>query len=172
LKKRIKKAFSEKQIARRIGKLGGEIRKDAGKAEVFLLGVLKGASLFLADLMRAIPGEVSYGYINVIRDVADTEVASAMEIDYLHWSDIAGKHVYLLKDVVSTGVIESYLLMQLRQKKPSELKLVALVDRPALRTVELEVDYSAFEADHRGVFVGYGLELTGKHANLPYIGRV
>jgi hypoxanthine phosphoribosyltransferase len=172
LRKRIKKAFSEKQIARRIDRLGAEIRKDAGKADVFLLGVLKGASLFLADLMRAIPGEVSYGYINVIRDMADTEVASAMEIDYLHWSDISGKHVYLLKDVVSTGVIESYLLMQLRQKKPSELKLVALVDRPALRTVELEVDYRAFEADHRGVFVGYGLELTGKHANLPYIGRV
>ena len=172
MRKRIKKAFSEKQIARRIDRLGAEIRKDAGKADVFLLGVLKGASLFLADLMRAIPGEVSYGYINVIRDMADTEVASAMEIDYLHWSDISGKHVYLLKDVVSTGVIESYLLMQLRQKKPSELKLVALVDRPALRTVELEVDYRAFEADHRGVFVGYGLELTGKHANLPYIGRV
>jgi hypoxanthine phosphoribosyltransferase len=172
LRKRIKKAFSEKQIAKRIGKLGAEIRDDAGKAEVFLLGVLKGASFFLADLMRAIPGEVSYGFINVIRDVADTEVATAMEIDYLHWSNIAGKHVYLLKDVVSTGVIESYLLMQLRQKNPSELKLVALVDRPELRTVALDVDYRAFEADHRGVFVGYGLELTGMHANLPYIGRV
>jgi len=171
LRKRIKKAFSEKQIGKRIDKLGAEIRKDAGNAEVFLLGVLKGASFFLADLMRAIPGDVSYGFINVIRDVADTEVASAGKIDY-HFSDIAGKHVYLLKDVVSTGVIETYLLMQLRQKNPSELKLVALVDRPELRTVELDVDYRAFEADHRGVFVGYGLELTGKHANLPYIGRV
>jgi len=172
LKKRVKKAFSDKQIARRIKKLGADIRKDAGKAEVFLLGVLKGASLFLADLMRAIPGEVSYGYINVIRDMADTETARAMEIDYLHWSDIAGKHVYLLKDVVSTGVIETYLLQQLRQKNPAELRLVALVDRPTLRTVALDVDYRAFEADHRGIFVGYGLELVGKHANLPYIGRV
>jgi hypoxanthine phosphoribosyltransferase len=172
LKKRVKKEFSDKQIARRIAKLGADIRKDAGKAEVFLLGVLKGASFFLADLMRAIPGEVSYGYINVIREMADTETASAMEIDYLQWSDIAGKHVYLLKDVVSTGVIETYLLQQLRQKNPAELRLVALVDRPTLRTVELEADYCAFEADHRGVFVGYGLELVGKHANLPYIGRV
>jgi len=172
LKKRVKKEFSEKQIAKRIAKLGESIRKDAGKAEIFLLGVLKGASFFLADLMRAIPGDVSYGFINVIREMADTEIASAMEIDYLHWSDIAGKHVYLLKDVVSTGVIESYLLQQLRQKNPAELKLVALVDRPELRTVELEVDYRAFEADHRGVFVGYGLEMYGRHANLPYIGRV
>jgi len=172
LRTRVKKAFSEKQIAKRISKLGAEIRKDAGKAEVFLLGVLKGASLFLADLMRAMPGDVSYGYINVVREMADTEIASAMEIDYLHWSDIAGKHVYLLKDVVSTGVIESYLLQQLKQKNPAELKLVALVDRPELRTVALDVDYRAFEADHRGVFVGYGLELYGKYANLPYIGRV
>ena len=172
MKKRVKKAFSDKQIARRIAKLGADIRKDAGKAEVFLLGVLKGASFFLADRMRSIPGEVSYGYINVIREMADTETASAIEIDYLHWSDIASKHVYLLKDVVSTGVIETYLLQQLRQKNPAELRLVALVDRPALRTVQLEVDYRAFEADHRGIFVGYGLELTGKHANLPYIGRV
>ncbi len=109
MKTRVKKAFSEKQIARRISKLGAQIRKDAGKAEVFLLGVLKGASFFLADLMRAIPGEVSYGFIDVIREMADTEVATAMEIDYLQWSDIRGKHVYLLKDVVSTVVIETYL---------------------------------------------------------------
>lgn len=172
MRKKIKKAFSEKQIARRINKLGAEIRADAGKAEVFLLGILKGASCFLADLLRAIPGEVSYGYINVVRDIADTAVATATEIDYLHWTDIAGKNVYLLKDVVSTGVIETYLLMQLRQKNPSALKLVALVDRPELRTVELEVDYRAFEADHHGSFVGYGLEWDGKHGNLPYIGRV
>ena len=172
MKKKIKKAFSEKQIAKRIDKLGREIRKDAGKGDVFLLGVLKGAALFLADLLRAIPGDVSYGFIDVIRDMADTAVATAMEIDYLQHSDIAGKNVYLLKDVVSTGVIETYLLQQLRQKNPKSIKLVALVDRPELRTVALEVDYRAFEADHRGAYVGYGLEWDGKHGNLPYIGRV
>jgi len=72
LRKRIKKAFSDKQIAKRIDKLGATIRKDAGKAEVFLLGVLKGTSFFLADLMRAIPGDVTYGFVDVIRDMADT----------------------------------------------------------------------------------------------------
>ncbi|MDQ6803090.1 MAG: hypothetical protein M3041_19985 [Acidobacteriota bacterium] len=171
MRKRIKKAFSDRQIAKRIDKLGATIRKDAGKAEVFLLGVLKGTSFFLADLMRAIPGDVTYGFIDVIRDMADTG-PTAMEIDYLQWSDIAGRSVYLLKDVVSTGVIETYLLMQLRQKNPRSLKLVALVDRPELRTVQLDVDFRAFEADHHGAFVGYGLEWDGKHGNLPYIGRV
>jgi hypoxanthine phosphoribosyltransferase len=172
LKRRIRKAFSDKQIARRVRKLGEEIRADAGKGEVFLLAILKGTSCFLSDLLRAIPGEVGYGFINVIRDAVDTEVATAMEIDYLHFADIAGKNVYLLKDVVSTGVIESYLLAQLREKSPKSLKLIALVDRPALRTIQLEVDFRAFEADHRGIFVGYGLELDEKNANLTYIGRV
>ena len=172
LKRRIRKVFSDKQIARRVRKLGQEIRADAGKGEVFLLAILKGTSCFLSDLLRAVPGEVGYGFINVIRDMADTEVASAVEIDYLHFADIAGKNVYLLKDVVSTGVIGTYLLAQLREKSPKSLKLVALVDRPTLRTVALEVDFPAFKADHRGIFVGYGLEFDEKHANLPYIGRV
>jgi len=138
---------------------------------IFLLGVLKGTTCFLADLMRAIPGEVGYGFIDVVREVADTETAAAMEIDFLSWIDIAGRNVYLLKDVVSTGVIESYLLTQLRQKNPASLKLVALLDRPDLRTVELKSDHHAFNIDE-GVFVGYGLEMDGKHANLPYIGRI
>ncbi len=172
LKRRIRKVFSDKQIARRIRKLGEEIRRDAGKGEVFLLAVLKGTSCFLSDLLRAVPGDVGYGFINVIRDMADTEVATATEIDYLHFADIAGKNVYLLKDVVSTGVIESYLLAQLREKSPRTLKLVALIDRPDLRTVALDVDFRVVEADHRGIFVGYGLEYDEKYANLPYIGRV
>lgn len=171
MRTKIRKAFSEKAIASRVAKLGKRIRKDAGDGEVFLLGILRGASCFLTDLMRAIPGEVSYGFIDVVRDIADTEVAAATEIDFLSHINIADKNVYLLKDVVSTGVIENYLLTQLRQKNPAELKLVALLDRPDLRSVDLEPDYRLFKVD-RGAFVGYGLELEGKHANLPYIGKL
>ncbi len=166
---KIKRAFSAKEIAKRVAALGARIRDDAGDAEVFLLGVLKGTSCFLADLMRAIPGNIGYGFIDVVRDVADTETAAAVEIDYLNWIDLAGRNVYLLKDVVSTGVIETYLLTQLRQKNPASLRLVALLDRPDLRTVQLDVDYHVFKVSD-GTFVGYGLELEGKYGNLPYIG--
>ena len=100
---KIKPAFSAEEIATRVHALGTRIRDDAGSAEVFLLGVLKGTSCFLADLVRAIPGEVTYGYIDVVRDVADAETANALEIDYFSFIDIAGRDVYLLKDVVSTG---------------------------------------------------------------------
>lgn len=171
MRKKIKKTFSEKVIANRVAKLGKRIRSDAGDGEVFLLGILKGTTCFLSDLMRAIPGDVSYGFIEVVRDVADTEVAAALEIDFMSWISLTGKNVYLLKDVMSTGVIENYLLTQLRLKNPATLKLVALLDHSDLRRVDIQPDYRAFEVDH-GTFVGYGLEFEGKLGNLPYIGKV
>ena len=168
---RVKKAFSADKIEKRVKSLGKQIRKDAGDGDVLLLGILKGASVFLADLMRAIPGEVNYGFIDVVRDVADTETATALEIDFVSHVEIAGHNVYLLKDVVSTGVIENYLLQQLRLHDPAGVHLVALLDRPDLRTVEIECDYRAFKVAE-GSFVGYGLEIARKYANLPYIGKI
>jgi hypoxanthine phosphoribosyltransferase len=165
-----KERYSAASIARRIEELGATIRSDAGPdADIHLIGILKGAACFLADLMRAIPGTVHYEFIDVIRDMSDTEVAEAMEIDFLTHFDMRGKKIYLLKDVITTGVIESYLLTQFRQKGPDELKLVGLIDRPTQRTVEIPVDYRAFQADE-GSFVGYGLEINRRWANLPYLG--
>lgn len=166
----IEVVFPAEEITRRITELGASIRADAGRSPVFLLGILKGTSCFLADLMRAIDGNVGYGFIDVVRDIADTQVAAAMEIDFLNWISITGRNVYILKDVVSTGVIETYLLTQLRQKHPASLKLVALLDRPDLRTVELEADYRAFRVSE-GIFAGYGLEYENRFGNLPFIGR-
>ena len=170
-KKKIKTAFTAKKIAARVEKIARQIRKDAGSSEIFLLGVLKGTSCLMADLLRAIEGEVSYGFIDVVRDVADAETATALEIDYFADTDIGGKNVYLLKDVVATGVIENYLLSQLRQRRPKSIKLVALLDRPGSRTVDLATDYHLFEIEG-GSFVGYGLELQGRYANLTFIGKV
>jgi hypoxanthine phosphoribosyltransferase len=163
--------FSAEQIATRVAELGKEIRSDAGASDVFLLGILKGTSCFLADLIRTIPGSVSYGFIDVIRDIADTAIADALEIDFMSFTEIGGRNVYVLKDVVSTGVIENYLLTQLRQHEPKSLKLVALLDRPELRTVDLAADFKAFEVGD-GSWAGYGLEIDGRWGNLPYIGKV
>ena len=161
---------SAEDIAARLRALGEEIRAEAGEGEVFLLGILKGASLFLADLMRAIPGEVSYGFIDVVRDGADSG-PDALEIDFLSFTDIRGRNVYVLKDVVNTGVIENYLLSQLRLHAPAALRLVALLDRPDARTVDVVTDFRAFTiAD--GTFAGYGLEHERRFGNVPWIGRV
>jgi hypoxanthine phosphoribosyltransferase len=168
----IRPVFSADEIASRVRAVAEAIRADAGDAEVFLLGILKGAALFLADLLRAIPGDVSYGFIDVIRDAADTETADALEIDFLSFTDIRGRNVYVLKDVVATGVIENYLLSQLRTREPGSLRLVALLDRPAARTVDLSTDFQAFTIEQDGTWAGYGLEQQSRFGNLPFIGRV
>lgn len=163
--------FDEDTIARRIAEVGTEIRKDAGDSDVLLIGILKGASVFLGDLLRAIPGRVHYEWVNVIYDVSDTETAEAKEINFLTQFAIDKQRVYILKDVVTSGVIETYLLTQLRQRLPESMKLVSLVDCPKSRTVELRCDFSVFTTE-RGRFVGYGLELEHGYGNLPYIGRI
>jgi hypoxanthine phosphoribosyltransferase len=168
----IRPVFSADEIASRVRAVAEAIRADAGDAEVFLLGILKGAALFLADLLRAIPGDVSYGFIDVVRDAADTETADALEIDFLSFTDIRGRNVYVLKDVVATGVIENYLLSQLRTREPGSLRLVALLDRPAARTVDLSTDFQAFTVEQDGTWAGYGLEQQSRFGNLPFIGRV
>ena len=167
----IEQLFSAEEIAVRVRAIGSAIRAEAGDGEVFLLGILKGASVFLADLMRAIDGAVTYGFIDVVRDEADTGVASALEIDFVSYTNITGRDVYVIKDIVSTGVIENYLLAQLRLHGPKSLHLIALLDRPSLRTVDLAVDYKAFDTDG-GSYVGYGLELDTHHGNLSWIGRI
>ncbi|HXI11050.1 MAG TPA: phosphoribosyltransferase family protein [Thermoanaerobaculia bacterium] len=166
--KAYKETFSKIEIDARIAEIGGKIRADAGTSEVFLIGILKGSAVFLSDLIRAISGEVGYAFVDVIRDVGDTGTAEAIEIDFLTHFEMEGKNLYLLKDVVSSGIIENYLMTQLRQQKPADLKLVALLDRPEARTVEVNVDYEMFKVD-RGVFVGYGLESGGRYGNLPFI---
>jgi len=170
--KEITPVFSAEEIARRIGELGRDIRADAGSAEVFLLAILKGTSCFLADLMRAIPGDVSYGVIDVVRDLADQHIGDALEIDFLSYTDIRDRRVYVLKDVVSTGVIENYLLSQLRQHSPAVLRLVALLDRTDARTVDVTADFGAFPIAEDGIWVGFGLEHERRYGNVPYIGRV
>jgi hypoxanthine phosphoribosyltransferase len=166
----IEQVFTAKAIASRVSELGAELRHDCD-GEIFLLGILRGASFFLADLMRTIEGPVAYGFVDVILDVADTETAAALQIDYLSHTNVAGRNVYVLKDVVSTGIIESYLLSQFRLHQPARVKLVALLDRPDLRTIDLRVDFRAFEVSD-GTYVGYGLEVDNRFGNLPWIGRL
>ena len=170
--KEITPIFTAEQIAARVRELAAEIRNDAGSAEVFLLGILKGSSCFLPDLMRAMSGEVSFGFIDVVRDTADHMLSDAVEIDFLSYTDIRDRRVYLLKDVVSTGVIENYLLTQLRVHAPAVLRLVALLDRANARTVDIPADFRAFTIEEDGTWVGFGLEHDRRYGNLPYIGRI
>ncbi len=163
--------FDEDTIKRRIKEVGAQIRQSAGDGDLLLIGILKGSSVFLADLVRAIPGRVHYEWVNVIYDVTDTEIAEATEIDFLTQFPMDDQRVFVLKDIVTSGVIETYLLTQFRERRPASMRLVALIDCPEARTVELECDFPVFTSD-RGRFVGYGLEFERESGNLPYVGRL
>lgn len=163
----VRPRFTEQQIASRVQELGRRIRVDAGDQEILLIGILKGSSVFLADLLRAISGEVRYQFVDVLRRSGSED--EPMAINFLTHFDMEGKNLYLLKDVVATGVIENYLLTQFRTRNPALLRLVALLDRPNARRTAVQADYSAFEVGE-GTFVGYGLDHQGRFENLPYIG--
>ena len=163
----VRTRFTEEQIEERIAEMGARIRKDAGDDEILLIGILKGSSVFLADLLRAVPGEVRYHFIDVVRREGNDE--DPIALNFLTHFDMEGRNIYLLKDVVATGVIENYLLTQFRTRNPGQLRLVALLDRPNSRRVGVQVDYAAFEVGE-GTFVGYGLDHQGRFENLPFIG--
>jgi hypoxanthine phosphoribosyltransferase len=167
----MEKIISSDDISRRIQELGQQIRRDAGDEELVLLAVLKGTTIFLADLLREVASPVRYELINVVRGVSDAETAAALQINFVTNFFFEGKRTILLKDVVSTGVIEHYLMNQLRQKHPHDIRLAAVLDRPALRTVSIDVDYPAFEVQS-GTFVGYGLEKNHEYSNLKDIWRL
>ncbi|MBW3563501.1 MAG: hypoxanthine phosphoribosyltransferase [Acidobacteria bacterium] len=162
---------SADEIATRVAELGRQIRTDAGNETITLIGILKGTTVFLADLIRQIEEPVNYELMNVVRSVADTKTAEALQINFITNFFLEGRKMILLKDVVSTGVIETYLLNQLRQKSGAEIKLAALLDRPEMRTVPLEVDYAAFSVAP-GSYVGYGLELDNRYSNYRDIRRL
>lgn len=165
----IRTVFSAEDIAERVAELGRAIRRDAGNQEIYLIGILKGSSIFLADLLRATPGEVHYHFVDVVREGGSDD--QPMDINFITHFEMKDRPLYLLKDIVTTGVIENYLVTQFRQRNPSELKLVALLDRPSARRVLLPVDYRAFEVED-GTFVGYGLEHEGRFENLSFIGTL
>ncbi|HUF17900.1 MAG TPA: phosphoribosyltransferase family protein [Thermoanaerobaculia bacterium] len=165
----VRTRFSAQQIASRVQELGARIRADAGDQEIVLIGILKGSSVFLADLLRAIPGEVRYHFVDVVRKAESDD--EPMALNFLTHFEMEGRNLYLLKDVVATGVIENYLLTQFRTRNPAVLRLVALLDRPNARRTAVQIDYSAFEVGE-GTFVGYGLDHQGRFENLPYIGEM
>lgn len=140
--------------------LAQHISGDFGDEEIFILGILKGAFVFQADLMRHIRQDCRTDFLREDMDEGN--------IEFTGGKNIKGKNVILLKDVVHTGVIESYLINQLRRMGPKSIKLACLIDRPSDRKVNLSVDYTLFSAES-GIFVGYGMEHNGKYGHLPYI---
>jgi hypoxanthine phosphoribosyltransferase len=159
--------LSEEQIQQRVAELAAELRRDF-PGSLHLVAVLKGAFVFLADLIRRMPGDVTLDFIAVSSYAQGT--TSSGEVRLLTDLDMAigGKDVVIVEDIVDSGTTLCYLQDMLRARGPRSLSIACLLSKPARRQVALSVDYVGFTIADRFV-VGYGLDHAERYRNLPYI---
>ena len=162
--------IDEAALQARVKEVAHEIRRDAGDEPILLLGVLKGAFMFMADLMRQIGGDVTCDFISVSSYVGTTssgEVQIKKDVD----SPLEGRTVIIVEDIVDTGLTLQYLQGILQKRNPKSLRTACLLSKPSRRKAVVPVDYIGFEIEDRFV-VGYGLDFNERYRNLPYIGLV
>ncbi|NCF80346.1 MAG: hypoxanthine phosphoribosyltransferase [Proteobacteria bacterium] len=164
--------ISEAEIQRRVRELAAEISRDYAQAdELILVGVLKGAFIFLADLSRrlTIPRSIEFMAVSSY-DNGDQE-SSAVRLVMDLRKNIEGKHVLVVEDIVDTGRTLNFLGELLAARKPESVKTCALVRKPDRARVETEIDYLGFEIPDAWV-VGYGLDYDEQNRTLPYIASI
>lgn len=170
--------ISRQDIAKRVGELGAQITKDFGGQAVILVGVLKGAAIFLSDLARQVDLDATFDFIGVssygnrptpsqeLRSGWDStgEVKLTKDID----QSIKDKNVILVEDILDTGLTMTYLKRMLNARQPRSIRVASLLDKPSRRKLPLEGDYVGFKIPDEFV-VGYGLDYAEKYRNLADI---
>ena len=163
--------IAEEQIAARVRELGKQISRDYEGKELLLVGVLKGAFVFLSDLVRNISIPVCVDFVAVSSYGDATSSSGIVKVTKDLDADVEGKHVLIVEDIVDTGwtLKMSYLTESLRAGKAASVRVCTLLDKPSRRKVDIKLDYVGFEVPNRFV-VGYGLDCDGLCRNLPFIG--
>jgi hypoxanthine phosphoribosyltransferase len=162
--------LSQEQIQKRVAELAAEIRRDF-PGDLHVVAVLKGAFIFLSDLVRHIPGEVSMDFMAVSSYAKST--TSSGEVRLLKDLDtrLEGRNVIIVEDIVDTGLTLTYLQDILKARSPRSLRTACLLSKPSRRKVDVKVEYIGFTIEDRFV-VGYGLDYAERYRNLPYIGVI
>lgn len=158
------------RLRARVAEIGREITRDYQGKPLVLVGVLKGALVFLADLMRAIDLPVSLDFVGLSSYVG-TRTSGSIELTSDLTRPIEGKHVILVEDIVDTGLTMQWLLRRLEERRPASLAVCALLVKPARARVVVPVRYRGFDIADEFV-VGYGLDHEGRLRNLPFVGVV
>ena len=155
-------------LQRRVVELGAQISRDYAGRDLFMMGVLKGAVFFVADLMRSIevPCEVDFMAVSSYGSMTDSSGVVRIQKDLD--SSIEGKDVLIVEDIVDSGLTLNYLLRNLAARSPRSLEVCALLVKPGRRKIELPIRYVGFEIPNRFV-VGYGLDLDQRYRNLSYV---
>ena len=159
--------FSEAQIQQRVRELGQQISKDYAGQEPLLIGVLRGVVVFMADLMRNIdlPMQIEFMEISHYGEGREEAIEVLSDVG----TDIQGRPVIVIEDIVDTGLTLRYLLEHIKAKKPSSVKVCCLLDKSVRRMARVPLDYVGFEIPDEFV-IGYGLDYGGLYRNLSHIG--
>ena len=166
----LKVLLTEEQIRRRVEELADEIRRDyAGSDDLLLVGVLKGSVMCLVDLARALRRPVAIDFIAISSYGQTTRTSGVVRVLKDLDTDIGGRHVLIVEDIVDSGLTLSYLRSSLERRNPASLRVCCFLNKPARRDATVHVDYIGFDIPNEFV-VGYGLDYAELYRNLPYIG--
>lgn len=161
--------YTAEELAGRVRELGARITGDYANRELCLAVILRGAVVFAADLMRAIGRPAIIDFMAVTSYGAGTESSGVVRIIKDLDTDIAGRHVLVVEDVLDTGLTLGYLKENLLRRGPASLRICVMLDKPDRRKVDILADYVGFSIPDAFV-VGYGLDYRERYRNLPYLG--
>ena len=161
--------ISAARLRARVRALGRRIRSDYRGRDLHLVGVLHGAFVFMADLVREIDLPMTCDFLRVSSYGAGTTSSGRARITRDFDRPVRGRDVLLVEDIVDTGVTAAAVLKELRKRRPASLRLCSLLHKPARSRVPVTIDYLGFQVPDRFV-VGYGLDYDARYRNLPYIG--
>jgi len=160
--------IEEEPLQARIAELGAEISREYDGRDLLLVGVLKGAVFFMADLMRelTVPCEIDFMAISSYGAATDSSgvVRILKDLD----ANIAGRDVLVVEDIIDSGLTLSYLMRSLKARKPASLEVCALLTKPERREIDVPVKFVGFEIPNKFV-IGYGLDFAERYRNLPYV---
>ena len=159
--------LSADQIQKRIAELAREIRRDF-PGDLHLIAVLKGAFVFLSDLLRNMEGQVSLDFMAVSSYGTSTKSSGQVQVLKDLDSSVDGRDVVIVEDIVDTGLTLTYLQDILRARSPRHLRTACLLSKPSRRKIDVKVEYIGFTIEDKFV-VGYGLDYAEQYRNLPYI---
>lgn len=160
--------ITEEQIREKAEEIGRQISEDYAGQEIILVGILRGAVPWMADVMKRITLDMTIDFMAVSSYGAATKSSGVVKINKDLETDIDGKHVIIVEDIVDSGVTLNYLEGYLKSRGAASVKLCSLLDKPEGRRVDIKADYVGFTVDDRFI-VGYGLDYDQRFRNLPYI---
>ena len=160
--------ITEEQIREKAAEIGRQISEDYAGQEIVMVGILRGAVPWMADVMKRVTLDMTIDFMACSSYGAATKSSGVVKINKDLDTDIEGKHVIIMEDIVDSGVTLNYLEGYLKSRGAASIKLCALLDKPEGRRVDIKADYVGFTVDDRFI-VGYGLDYDQKFRNLPYI---